>query len=82
MSTNWQVTVLERDDCIRQGEAALRGANLTQHLETFQESVYGENGEYTASIRCPSGKGLVFFVVAGPRMDRASKFLNELKERF
>jgi hypothetical protein len=82
MSTNWQTTALERDDCIKQGEAAMRAANLAQHLQTFQESIYGENGDYTAAIRCPNGKGLVFFVVAGPRPERASKLMGELREKF
>ena len=82
MSTNWQATTLEREDCVKQGENAMRGAKLTQHIQTFQESVYGANGDYTATIRCPNGKGLVFFVVAGPRTDRASKFMSELRERF
>lgn len=82
MSTNWQTTTLEREACVKQGEAAMRSANLTEHIQSFQESVYGESGPYTAAIRCPSGKGLVFFVVAGPRTDRASKFMSELREKF
>ena len=82
MTTNWQTTALDVADCLKRGEAAMRGAGLTMNLETLQESVYGENSDFTASIRCPTGKGFVFFVVAGPQIERARKLMSELRAEF
>ena len=82
MSTIWQETRLELPDCVKRAEDAMREAGLTRNTQTLRESVYGEQGAYTASIRCLSGKGVVFIVVSGPRQDRASQFIGTLKSWF
>jgi hypothetical protein len=82
MSTGLQATTLELSDCLKRGEAIMREAGLTRNLQVLQVTVYGEQGEYTASVRCVPGKEMVFFVVAGPRPDRASKFMADLRSKF
>jgi hypothetical protein len=82
MSTIWQETDLDLTDCVKQAEAAMHDAGMTKNAQTLHESVYGEQGLYTASIRCLSGKGVVFIVVSGPRQDRAVQFVGALKSRF
>jgi hypothetical protein len=82
MSTIWQETSLDLADCVRQAETAMRDAGLTRNTQTLHESVYGEQGLYTGSIRCLSGKGVVFIVVSGPRQDRAAQYVGALKSRF
>ena len=82
MSTIWLETSLDLAGCVRQAETALHDTGLTQNAQTLRESVYGEYGPYTASIRCLSGKGIVFIVVSGPRQDRASQFVGVLKSKF
>jgi hypothetical protein len=82
MSTIWQETDLELNDCVKRAEGAMRDAGLTKNEQTLRESVYGEQGAYTASIRCLNGKGIVFIVVSGPRQDRASELIGMLKGRF
>ena len=82
MSTSLQATTLDLADCLKRGEAIIREAGLTANLQVQQLSVSGEQGEYTASVRCLPGKDVVLFVVAGPRPDRASKFMAELKGKF
>lgn len=82
MSTGLQPTTLELAECLKRGETIMREAGLTRNLQVMQLTVYGEQGEYTASVRCVPGKDVVFFVVAGPRPDRASKFMAELKGKF
>jgi hypothetical protein len=82
MSTIWAETSLDLAGCVRQAETALQDAGLTHNTQTLHESVYGEYGMYTASIRCLSGKGVVFIVVSGPRQDRASQFVGVLKNKF
>jgi hypothetical protein len=82
MSTIWQDTSLDLAACVKQAEVALHDAGMTKNTQTLHESVYGEQGSYTGSIRCLTGKGIVFIVVAGPRQDRASQFIGALKSRF
>jgi hypothetical protein len=82
MSTSLQESTLDLADCLKRGEAIMRQAGLTANLQVQQLSVSGEQGDYTASIRCLPGKDVVLFVVAGPRPDRASQFMADLKGKF
>ena len=82
MSTSLQATNLDLAECLKRGEAIMRETGLTGNLQVQQLSVSGEQGEYTASVRCVPGKDVVLFVVAGPRPDRASKFMADLKGKF
>jgi len=82
MSTIWQETPLDLAGCVKQAELALHDAGMTQNTQTLRESVYGEQGAYTGSVRCLTGKGVVFMVVSGPRQDRASQFIAALKSKF
>ena len=82
LSMSLQATSLDLADCLKRGEAIMREAGLTRNLQVLQVTVYGEQGEYTASVRCVPGKEIVVFVVAGPRPDRASRFMADLKGKF
>ena len=82
MSTIWQETPLDLSACVKQAELALHDAGMTKNAQTLRESVYGELGVYTGSIRCLTGKGIVVIIVAGPRQDRASQFVGLLKSKF
>jgi hypothetical protein len=82
MSTIWLETPLDLAACVKQAELALHDAGMTQNAQTLRESVYGEQGAYTGSIRCLTGKGVVFMVVSGPRQDRASQYVGLLKGKF
>ena len=82
MSTGLQATTLDLAECLKRGEAIMREAGLTRNLQVLQLTVYGEIGDYTASVRCVPGKEVVFFVVAGPRPDQASKLMAGLRGKF
>jgi hypothetical protein len=82
MSTSLQSTTLDLGECLKRGETLMREAGLTRNLQVLQVTVYGEQGDYTASVRCVPGYQMVFFVVAGPRPDRASKFMADLRDKF
>lgn len=82
MSTSLHATSLDLAECLKRGEEIMREAGLTRNLQVLQLTVYGEQGDYTASVRCVPGKEMVLFVVAGPRPDRASKFMADLREKF
>lgn len=82
MSTGLQATTLDLAECLKRSEAIMREAGLTRNLQVLQLTVYGEQGDYTASVRCVPGYQMVFFAVAGPRPDRASKFMADLRGNF
>jgi hypothetical protein len=82
MSTSLQATTLDLAECLKRGETVLREAGATRNLQVLQLTVYGELGDYTASVRCVPGKDVVLFVVAGPRPDQASKLMAGLKGKF
>ena len=82
MTTGLQATTLDLAECLKRGEVIMREAGLIRNLQVLQLTVYGEQGEYTASVRCVPGHQMVFFVVAGPRPDRASKFMADLRGKF
>ena len=82
MSTSLQATTLDLAECLKRGEAIMREAGLTRNLQVLQVTVYGEQGEYTASVRCVPGYQVVFFAVAGPRPDRTSKYMADLRGKF
>jgi hypothetical protein len=82
LSTGLQATTLDLADCLKRGEAILRETGLTRNLQVLQLTVFGEQGDYTASVRCVPGYQMVIFVVAGPRPDRASKFMADIRGKF
>jgi hypothetical protein len=82
MSTSLQPTSLDLPACLKRGEEIMRETGLTKNLQVLQTTVYGEQGDYTASVRCLPDKDIVFFIVAGPRPDRASKLMTDLRGKF
>ena len=82
LSTNWKATELAQDDCVARAETVAREAGLTTNLEKVGQSIFGESGDYTAWVRCIADKGLVVFVVAGPKLEEARKFLRAMVDAF
>ena len=81
MSTKWTTTTLSLDRCKSRGEDALRDAKF-KGVKVPQYSVFGERGDYSAMIRCATDKGVIFFVVAGPEVDRANRYVDDVSEGF
>jgi hypothetical protein len=81
MTTKWNTTTLSLERCKSRGEDALRDAKF-RGVKVLQYSVFGERGDYSAMIRCATEKGVVFFVIAGPEVDRASRYVDEVSEGF
>jgi hypothetical protein len=75
-------TALSQEDCIAKGTSAMKGAGLTQNFEVVGRTVYGETGNYTAAIRCESGKTTAIFVVAGPVSKNTEEIHAKLKAAF
>ena len=81
MSTKWNTTTMSLERCKARGEDALRDAKF-RAIKVLQYSVFGERGDYSAMIRCATDKGVVFFVVAGPEVERANRYIDEVSEGF
>jgi hypothetical protein len=81
MSTRWDSMTKSQDDCLDAAKQAVRGAGFTKNFEAPKTTVYGERGEYTAAVRCASEKEIVFFVVAGPAAETASKYNADIEGR-
>ena len=84
--TAWQPVRMNARECIRQAEIAVIDTGYASNLEVFGEGntagVYGERGEYSATVRCGINNGLVFFVLAGPSSNVASQELTVLMRNF
>jgi hypothetical protein len=81
MSTKWNTTTLTLDRCKDRAEDSMREARF-KNVKVLQYSVFGERGDYSAMIRCATEKGVVFFVVAGPQVDRTNRYVDEVSEGF
>ncbi len=81
MTTKWNTTTLSLERCKARGEDALRDAKF-KGIKVLQYSVFGERGDYSAMIRCATDKGVVFFVIAGPEVDRANRYVDDVSDGF
>jgi hypothetical protein len=81
MSTKWNSTTLNLERCKARAEDALREAGF-RDVKVLQFSVFAERGEYSAMVRCATDKEVVFFVVAGPQVDRANRYVDEIGDGF
>ena len=81
MSTKWNTTTLSLERCKDRAEDSMREARF-KNVKVLQYSVFGERGDYSGMIRCATEKGGVFFVVAGPQVDRTNRYVDEISEGF
>ena len=82
MSSAWLKISVEQDECVQRGKAAVQENSFTTRLEVLgNSSIYGERGEYTALVRCASDMNMAYFVVAGPKGDVASRYMNAIRDR-
>ena len=81
MSTKWNTTTLSLERCKDRAEDSLRDARF-RSVKVLQYSVFGERRDYSAMIRCATEKGVVFFVVAGPQVERTNRYVDEVSEGF
>ena len=81
MSTKWSNTTLSLERCKSRAEDALRDAKF-RSVKVLQYSVFAERGDYSAMVRCATEKGVVFFVIAGPEVDRTNRYLDDVSDGF
>ena len=81
VSTRWQDTKLTQEECLRFAEVAIQGAGFGQ-IEHTAQSRYGTLGGYTTAIRCVTEYKIIFFIVAGPSLQQAPKYLDDVYNHF
>jgi hypothetical protein len=82
MTTNWRSSSLSLQACKDRAAQKMRNGGLTKNLEVMTQSVFGEEGEYTAQIRCVTDKKIVIFAVVGPKLNGARTHLHTLFDDF
>ncbi len=73
---------MSQDACTERAEKAVRRAGFTENFEPIGLGAFGVRGEYSASVRCETNKGIVFFAVAGPVNETTRKLVSRLTESF
>jgi hypothetical protein len=83
MSSGWVSIEDNQDECIKRGSQALKNNSFNTRFEVLgNSSIYGERGDYTALVRCVSGKTIAYIVVAGPNGQTCSTHFNAIKDAF
>ena len=83
MGSSWVSIDVSQDECIKRGTQSMRNSSFSSNFEVLgKASIFGERGEYTALVRCAADKGIVYFVVAGPRGDTCVNHMNAIKDGF
>ncbi len=81
MSTKWSNSDLSLDRCKSKAEEALREAGF-RGIKVLNYSVFAERGDYSAMVRCATDKTMVFFVVAGPQVERCNRYVDDIGDAF
>src|SRR5581483_1957777 len=70
-------TTLDLEACKLRAQDVAKQAKF-KVSKVLEFSVYAETESYGMIVRCAPEKGVVFFSVAGPRMERATSYVNEI----
>src|SRR5450755_150934 len=74
MSSAWLAITINQDECVKRASQSIKDNSFNTRFEVLgNSSIYGELDDYTALVRCAADKEIVYFVVAGPKGDVASK---------
>jgi len=81
VATKWRLTGESRNDCLGHALEAIKRAGF-QASDPGSESMSGNRGDYTASVRCVTEQNFVFFVVSGPDAGEANRLLTAIYQTF
>lgn len=81
IASDWATLDIPHDQCLARGEAAIRRMNFGA-IEQTRYSRFGQDGDYTLSVRCVSEKRVVLFLAAGPSQRRAQEYQIELHRNY
>ena len=81
MASKMSETKLTLDACKQRAQEVAKKANF-KISKVLPFSVYAERDSYAVIVRCAPEKGVVFFAVAGPRMERRTSYVDEIGDDF
>lgn len=81
IASDWATLDVSQIECLNRGEAAIRRMNFGA-IELTRYSRFGQNGDYTISVRCIPEKGVILFLAAGPSQQRALELQIELHQNY
>ena len=82
LGTRWISTSLSPAACLQRAAAVLRDAGFMIQM-TGNDVAAGTLGAYTSQLMCPTGKGMVVFIVTGPNdHNQIDTFLNSFAGSF
>ena len=81
MASKMSPTKLDLDACKQRAQEVAKKASF-KISKVLQFSVYAERDSYAVIIRCSPEQGVVFFAVAGPRMERCASYVDEIGDDF
>jgi len=81
IASDWATLDVPQATCLDRGEAAIKRMDFS-NIEQTRYSRFGQNGDYTISVRCVPEKNVVLFLAAGPLRDRALELQIELHRNY
>lgn len=81
IASDWATLDVPQAACLDRGEAAIKRMDFG-NIDQTRYSRFGQNGDYTISVRCVSEKGVVLFLAAGPIRSRALELQIELHRNY
>jgi hypothetical protein len=82
MTTNWVTVTVPQAECVARAETLMKEAGMKSNYEVVGQSVFGEQGDFTAQIRCITDKTIALFVVTGPNLEGARKHMAAIFDKF
>ncbi len=82
IANSWQQTKLSSEQCVKRAEIAIRNTGFSENVNFGSSSVTGNNGQYTASIKCLGKDGVILFTVAGTPAELTERLLKTLENNF
>jgi hypothetical protein len=73
---------IDQEACIRRSEVAVKSTGFDRNFELIGDGAFAVNGNYSVSVRCEMSRGVVFFAVAGPDNNTASKLVERVQNAF
>jgi hypothetical protein len=82
MSNTWIDLHSGKARCIQQATLAIKKAGFTENFEVAGETVYGDQEDYSALLRCVPDKNMAYIVVAGPDSNLADQYVSQVRKNY
>ena len=81
IASDWAQLEVPQAECFARGEAAIRRM-MPGEITRTRYSRFGQDAEYTISVRCVEEMRVVLFLASGPAQNRALELQIELHRQY